>query len=98
MLLDEPHIEPRMLEAILAPTLVLASDHDMILDEHTLEIFHHIPNSQLCIFPDATHMTPYDGPKRFNSTVDRFFRATFVPKDRIKDLMKSYEALKASQQ
>jgi len=98
MMLDEPHIQPKALEAITAPTLVLASDHDMILDEHTLEIYHHIPNSELCIFPNATHMVPFDEPELFNSTVDRFFRTHYVKKDRIKDLMKSVEALKVSAQ
>jgi len=98
MVFDEPQIEPTALEAIAAPTLLLASDHDVIRDEHTLEIYHHIPNSQLCIFPNATHMVPYDDPVLFNGTVERFFRAPFVKKDRIKDLLKSFEALKASQQ
>ena len=51
MVFDEPHIEANALEAIIAPTLVLASDHDVTRDEHTLEIYHHLPNSQLCIFP-----------------------------------------------
>lgn len=96
MMFDEPHIDVKALEAITAPTLVLASDHDVIRDEHTLEIYHHIPNSQLCIFPDATHMIPYDDPKRFNAIVERFFRQPFAKKDRIKDMLKSYEALKAS--
>ena len=98
MALDEPHIDPGALEAIAAPTLVLASDHDVTRDEHTLEIYHHIPNSQLCIFPNATHMVPYDDPVLFNTTVERFFRAPFVKKDRIQDLLKSFEALRASQQ
>ena len=98
MMLDEPHIDAKALEAITAPTLVLAGDHDVIRDEHTLEIYHHIPNSQLCIFPNATHMIPYDEPARFNATVERFFRAPFVKKDRIKDILKSFEALKAAQQ
>jgi len=98
MMLDEPHIDVKALEAITAPTLVLAGDHDVIRDEHTLEIYHHIPNSQLCIFPDATHMIPYDEPARFNATVERFFSTPFVKKDRIKDTLKSFEALKAAQQ
>lgn len=93
MMLDEPHIEASALEAITAPTLVLAGDHDLILDEHTLEIYHHIPNSELCIFPNATHMVPYDDPDLFNSTVERFFRTRYVKKDRIKDVMDSFEAL-----
>jgi pimeloyl-ACP methyl ester carboxylesterase len=98
MVLDEPHIDAKALEAITAPTLVLAGDHDVIRDEHTLEIYHHIPNSQLCIFPDATHMVPYDEPARFNAAVERFFHAPFIKKDRVKDMLKSFEALKAAQQ
>ena len=97
MMFDEPHIQPAALEAIAAPTLVLAGDHDVIRDEHTLEIYHHIPNSQLCIFPNATHMIPYDDPLLFNATVERFFRGPFVKKDRIRDLLKSLDALKARQ-
>ena len=97
MMDDEPHIAPEALEAITAPTLILASDHDAIRDEHTLLIFHHIPNSQLCIFPNATHMVPFDQPALFNSTVDRFFREPFVKKDRVKDLFKSAEAMQASE-
>jgi pimeloyl-ACP methyl ester carboxylesterase len=96
MMLDEPNIDPKALESIAAPTLVLASDNDVIADEHTLEIYHRIPNSQLCIFPGATHMIPFDDPVRFNAAVERFFRAPFVKKDRIKDFLKSLEALKAS--
>jgi pimeloyl-ACP methyl ester carboxylesterase len=98
MMFDEPHIDAKALEAITAPTLVLAGDRDLIRDGHTLEIYHHIPNSQLCIFPNATHMVPYDDPALFNGTVERFFRAPFVKKDRIKDMLRSYEALETSQQ
>jgi pimeloyl-ACP methyl ester carboxylesterase len=98
MLLDEPHIDLNSLEAITAPTLVLASDHDLIRDEHTLEIYHHLPNSQLCIFPNATHMVPLEDAPHFNAVVDRFLRDPFTKKDRIKDMLASYEKLKASLQ
>jgi pimeloyl-ACP methyl ester carboxylesterase len=98
MMFEEPNIAPTALEAIAAPTLVLASDHDLITDEHTLDIFHHVPNSQLCIFPNATHMVPYDDPALFNATVERFFRTPFVKKDRIKDFLASYESMTASLQ
>ena len=79
---------------------MLASDHDIIRDEHTVEIYHHIPNSQLAIFPNATDIVPagvpFDDPASFNATVDRFFRTQFVKKDRINDLLKSFEKLKTS--
>ena len=98
MMFEEPNIAASALQAINAPTLVLASDHDLIRDEHTLDIFHHLPNGQLAIFPNATHMVPYDDPALFNATVERFFRAPFVKKDRIKDFLTSYESLSASLQ
>jgi len=97
MLLNEPHIPAASLEKITAPTLILASDHDVIRDEHTLDIYHHIPNSQLVIFPNATHLVPYDDPALFNATVDRFFTTPFVKKDRIQDTMKSVQAMRVSE-
>jgi pimeloyl-ACP methyl ester carboxylesterase len=95
MMLEEPNIELKALEGITAPTLVMASDHDLIRDQHTVDIYHHIPNSQLCIFPNATHMVPFDDPALFNATVERFFRTPFVKKNRINDTMKSLEKLRA---
>jgi pimeloyl-ACP methyl ester carboxylesterase len=92
---DEPHIKPDDLRAIQAPTLVLASDHDVIDDAHTLVIYHHIPNAQLAIFPNATHMIPVDDPERFNATVERFFETPYVRKDRLADLMKTIGRLRA---
>ena len=86
---DEPHIDPKTLEAIQAPALILAGDHDIIRDEHTVEIFHHLPNSQLAIFPNATHMIPYDDPATFNATVERFFATPFVKRDRLRDVLQS---------
>jgi pimeloyl-ACP methyl ester carboxylesterase len=96
MLLEEPNIDPKLLESITAPTLVLAADHDLIRDEHTLEIFHHVPNSQLAILPNATHMVPYDDAALFNATVERFLRTPFVKKDRVQDFMKSFEKFRGA--
>jgi pimeloyl-ACP methyl ester carboxylesterase len=96
MMLVEPHIDVKALETITAPTLVLAADHDVIRDEHTIDIYHHVPNSQLAIFPNATHMIPYDDPATFNATVERFLRTPFVKRDRIMDTMTSLEKMKAS--
>lgn len=97
MMLEEPNIDPKALEAITAPTLVLASDHDMIRDEHTVEIYHHIPNSQLIIFPNATHMIPFDDPQTFNLAVERFLKTPFVKIDRINDTLKSLDKLRGGE-
>ena len=98
MLLDEPHIPLEALDDITAPTLVMAGDHDLVRDEHTVAIFQHIPNGQLAIFPNATHMIPYDDPALFNATVDRFFRTTFVRRNRIDDTLKSAKEMRTSQE
>jgi pimeloyl-ACP methyl ester carboxylesterase len=92
---NEPHIKPDALEAISTPTLVLAADHDLISDEHTLMIYHHLPNSQLVIFPNATHMIPVDDPVRFNDVVARFFETPFQRRDRMGDAQKTFVRMKA---
>jgi len=95
MMLAELQITLSALKKITVPALILASDHDLISDEHTLDIFHHIPNSQLQIFANATHMIPFDDPDRFNSIVAAFLEKPFVKVDRIGDTMKSLEKLRA---
>ncbi|MGC4054725.1 MAG: alpha/beta hydrolase [Paludibaculum sp.] len=96
MMLAEPQIEVAELGKIAVPTLILASDHDMIADEHTLDIFHHIQNAQLQIFANATHMIPFDDPDRFNSAIAAFLQKPFVKIDRLGDTMKSLEKLRSA--
>jgi len=94
MMLSEPNIDFKELESIKAPTLVLAADHDAIRVKHTVEIYLHIPNSQLVIFPGATHMIPFDDPVLFNWTVDRFLRTPFRKVDMLNDTIKSLEKMR----
>nr|WP_261361448.1 alpha/beta hydrolase [Aeoliella straminimaris] len=76
-----PHIQVGNLKRIAAPTLVMAADRDVIRNAHTLEIFEGIPSSQLCIFPGATHMIPWEDPTRFNDAAKRFFDQPFARPD-----------------
>jgi len=94
IMLDQPNIDVKDLETIAAPTLVMAGDRDIIRDEHTIEIYRHLPNGELAIFPNATHTLPFDDPEAFNATVERFFRTPFVKKDRIDDVIESLEKLR----
>jgi pimeloyl-ACP methyl ester carboxylesterase len=95
LIFDEPNIEDTQLQAITAPTLIMAGDHDLVRDEHTLEIYHNIPKSQLCILPNSTHMVPFDDPALFNATVERFLRTPFVGKNRVRDFLSSFEAMQS---
>jgi len=97
IVLEQPNIDPRALEKIMAPTLVLASDHDLIRDEHTIEIYHHLPKGRLAIFPGATHMIPFDDPATFNAAVERFLRTPPVKIDRVNDVFTSLEKMRAAQ-
>ena len=97
MMLSEPNIDFKQLENIKAPTLVLAADHDAIRVKHTVEIYLHIPNSQLVIFPGATHLIPFDDPALFNATVERFLRTPFRKVEMLNDTLKSLEKLRTAQ-
>jgi len=98
MMLNEPNVELKELQSIKAPTLILAADHDAIRVKHTVDIYLHIPNSQLVIFPGATHMIPFDDPILFNSTIERFLRTPFRKVDMINDTVKSLEKMRSANQ
>jgi pimeloyl-ACP methyl ester carboxylesterase len=73
MLLNEPHLSFNDLKTIKCPVLVMAGEHDLILEQHTMAIAAAIPKSQVVIFKGATHYVPVDKPKEFNDAVINFF-------------------------
>lgn len=77
LLTEQPHIAPRALNVIKAPTLVIAGDHDILKPAHTLLIFENIPNAYLWILPNSGHSTPIVYKDEFNKTVDNFFSTPF---------------------
>jgi pimeloyl-ACP methyl ester carboxylesterase len=93
IMLTEPHIDLALLKKINAPTLILSGDHDLIRLDHTVAIYEALPNAQLAVFPNSTHLVPYDDPQLFNATVERFLSTPFKNKDRIPDTMASFEKL-----
>lgn len=95
LLAKEPQIDPAVLAKVTAPTLVLSGDRDVILLAHTVDIYEHLPNANLAVFPNSTHAVPYDDPKLFNSTVERFLTTPFKTKDRIADMVASIEKANA---
>lgn len=86
LLLSQPHIDPKALNRITAPTLIISGDQDVIRLEHTVQIYNNIPNANLAVLPNNTHMAPYDDADLFNATIQRFLDMPFVKKDRIKDM------------
>lgn len=95
ILATEPHIDLALLKKVTAPTLILSSDHDLIRLDHTVAIYEALPHAELAVFPNSTHLVPYDDPRMFNATVERFLTTPFKDKDRIADTMSSFEKLSA---
>jgi pimeloyl-ACP methyl ester carboxylesterase len=46
-----------LLATITQPVLVISGDRDAITLEHTLTIFHALPNAELCVLPGTDHAT-----------------------------------------
>lgn len=65
------------LQKISCPTLVIGGDHDLIKEEHTMEIYKNIPNAYLWILPNSGHSTPVAYSNEFNTKVDVFFKQPF---------------------
>ena len=71
----QPNIPFRALSKISVPALIVAGDHDVIVPEHTVAIFRHIPKAQLWILPNSSHATLIDHADEFNRKTDEFFRS-----------------------
>lgn len=55
LMLDEPHIDVKMLHGIKARTLVLAGEKDAVREEETLQIGANIPGAVIKILPGESH-------------------------------------------
>lgn len=77
LLVENPHIPLSDLQKISCPTLVIGGDHDVIKEEHTLEIYKNIPKAYLWILPNSGHSTPIVYANEFNSTIEAFFKRPY---------------------
>jgi len=77
LLIENPHIPLSDLQKISCPTLVIGGDHDVIKEEHTMEIYKNIPNAYLWILPNSGHSTPVVYANEFNSKVDAFLKKPY---------------------
>lgn len=72
LMVGQPQIDAWELEAIEAPTLVLAGQRDLILPAHTKLIADSIPGAHLRIIPACDHFIFKNQPKWTNETIIRF--------------------------
>jgi pimeloyl-ACP methyl ester carboxylesterase len=84
LLVDNPHIPLTDLQKINCPTLVIGGDHDVIKEEHTVEIFKNIPQAYLWILPNSGHATPIVYMDEFNTKVEAFLKQPYRKFDAVK--------------
>ena len=61
-----------ILATIKQPVLVISGDRDAIRLEHTLTIFHALPDAELCVVPDTDHGTFAERPEWLNPIIAVF--------------------------
>ena len=72
LLLQEPHMRFTELKQVTTPALVMAGEHDLVLEAHTRDIAANLPNGKLLIFKGDTHNAPQEIPQEFNRQVAQF--------------------------
>jgi len=77
LLIEEPHISIAEINKIKCPALVIAGDHDVINEEHTLIIYKNIAKAYLWILPNSGHSTLFTYKDEFNKKVDDFFSTPY---------------------
>lgn len=74
LMVNYPHIAPRLLKNIPCPTLVLEGEHDVISPKHTRLIASSIPNARLVTVSGAGHNVFDDRPDEVNRLLAAHFR------------------------
>ncbi|WP_461453212.1 alpha/beta fold hydrolase [Mucilaginibacter sp.] len=73
----QPNVPLSALKRIKCPSLIIGGDHDLIVIQHTVLIYQHIPHAYLWIVPNSPHGTLQAHADEFNKKVDEFFTQPF---------------------
>jgi pimeloyl-ACP methyl ester carboxylesterase len=68
----EAELNLGLLSKITQPVLVISGDRDAITLEHTLQIFHALPDAELCVLPGTDHAT-FSGRSEWLNPIIRAF-------------------------
>jgi pimeloyl-ACP methyl ester carboxylesterase len=68
----EPALTENDVGKVTSPTLVVASDDDIITLEHTVALYRAIPRSELAIVPGTSHFLTQEKPELCNELIVRF--------------------------
>jgi pimeloyl-ACP methyl ester carboxylesterase len=75
----ESELSLQLLKNIPQPVLVVSGDRDAIRLEHTLQIFHALPQAELCVLPGTNHGTFSGRPEWLNPIITHFLNRESDP-------------------
>ncbi len=75
----EAELNLGLLATIKQPVLVISGDRDAITLEHTLQIYHALPHSELCVLPGTDHATFSGRPTWLNPIITAFLNRAQEP-------------------
>lgn len=78
LMLKHPNIPFEQLKKIQAEILIMSGDRDAVPLSHTVDIFKHIPNAQLCVIPGSTHGAVWEKKDLFLQLLTDFFEKPFT--------------------
>jgi pimeloyl-ACP methyl ester carboxylesterase len=73
------HIPTADVAAVQARTLVLVGDDDAVTLEHTVELYHTLPDAELAVVPGTSHALGLEKPGLVNRVIGDFLRKDPVP-------------------
>jgi pimeloyl-ACP methyl ester carboxylesterase len=76
----ENELSVPMLAKISQPVLLISGDRDAITLEHTLKIFHALPDAELCVLPGTDHATFTGRAEWLNPIINAFLERTLSQK------------------
>jgi pimeloyl-ACP methyl ester carboxylesterase len=68
----EAELSLALLAKITQPVLVISGDRDAITLEHTVKIFHALPDAELCVLPGTDHATFTNRSEWLNPIISNF--------------------------
>jgi pimeloyl-ACP methyl ester carboxylesterase len=66
---------PQEIASVVAPTLIIIGDRDVVRPEHAVEMFRLLPHAKLAVLPDTDHATIVQDAERAQwqvSVIERF--------------------------
>jgi pimeloyl-ACP methyl ester carboxylesterase len=86
MMMDYPKEDLSTFKKVKIPVMIATADHDLILLEHSLQIYRNLGNAAFQSFGMANHFISWEEPNRLNKEIEMFFnkpfkQANLVPKE-----------------